>query len=123
MKTRIEFKAIKGSPFFEGVTDRAAAVAYSYVNEDRLKYYTTSSELPDTDDEEAQQPTTLSMGCNFKVDGAMLDLIDQSKIVYVIGCKYDAEEGQSNIVFYPRSGFQYEKLQDVIVDLCEKFNL
>lgn len=126
---KIEFKRPYGSRFFEGTTERGAVFTYSYTKEESLKLHVPSKdekEVPGAvppDNEEIKQPTTITLCCNFNLTGEMLDLLEKSKIVFVLGKKYDADEVLSTVMAYPRPGFTYDKLENVITDLCEKFNL
>lgn len=125
----IEFKQTKGSNVFVGATERGSTIAYKFIPEDRLvrlveeKAVETETKEKGGIWEKAKQPTKMRLDCNFKVETEMLDLIQKSKIVEVIGRINNEDAGIYEVTFLPRPHFEYEKLQDVIVDLCEKFNL
>ena len=126
MNANIEFKRIKNTSMFIASTERAHNIIYTYVDEDRLTLYIPPKEEDKNktdEDPEVKQPTKLKLECNFLVTGEMLDLMQNSKIMYVLSRKHDFDISLSQVTFLPCTGFEFEKLQDVIVDLCEKFNL
>lgn len=112
---KIEFKQITGTRYFGGYTESGSTLTYNFVYEDKMKLYHS--------DKDAEAPTRMTMECNFDLTTAMLDLCEQSKIMHVLEKTFDEDRRFSTLVYYPRSGFSYEKLQDVIVDICEKYNL
>lgn len=112
---KIEFKEVSDTRNFVGCTEVGNTLTYNFVYEDKLKYY-----YPHASDGGF---TRMTLECNFNMTGEMLDLLEKSKIVHVLSKSYEVEIGFSKIIYFPRPGFSYEKLQDIIVDICEKFNL
>lgn len=112
---KIEFKAIKSTRYFGTFAESENQILYSFVHEDKLKYY--------SQDDESASPTKMMLEANFDIKPQMLDLIESSKIAYVLEKTFDAEYSYSKVTYFARPGFSYEKLQDVIVDIFEKFNL
>lgn len=131
MNKKIEFKQVKGTNLFAATTERGNAITYGFVREERLVLFGKREDL-DTEAEkpngakdwiEKKQPTKMRFESTFRFTGEMLDLMTSSKIMEVLGCISHDETSTYEVTYFPRLGFDYEKLQDVIVDILEKYNL
>ena len=64
--------------------------------------------------------TRIVVKSSFKITSPMIDLIEQSKILTV---EHRSSSDQNYFVFIPHPLFNYEKLNEVLFDLTQKFDL
>lgn len=100
------------SPFYEGITAKGNTILYRFIREDRLRFYKSDTE---------ERATLMSLKCNFAITMPMLDLLESSKIIHIEGMVNDKD--RHKIWFHPLPLFDYIKLNDILFDMCQKFQL
>ncbi|SHE58515.1 hypothetical protein [Dysgonomonas macrotermitis] len=124
----MNFKKAEDSPFTIGSTQKGNTISFVPISEDKLVFrkeldkpevleairlYTEKSFEP------VPKPTRIILYCNFYIKPSMLDELNSSKIISVI----EGSNTKQQIIAEPLNFFDYEKLTDILFDLCKKFDL
>lgn len=120
-----EVKTIK-EKVVEAITDKGFTLRYSQIPMDKIKCHIP--ELFDkgvADDEFENVPTVIDIDCNFRVIPQMCDRLNQSKIIIVtqFWSEEESSKYESKIRFEILRLFSYEKLNDILYDMCVAFDL
>ena len=131
----MNFRNPTGSNVFIGFTPKGSTVEYHFISESKIVYWKDipNLPLPDLDkmsgkqlsnfadkQKEATEATRIRIHCSFLITTKIADLIEKSKICYV---EYVNNENGSYMVIIPRPLFDYGKLNEVLYDVFEKFDL
>lgn len=114
-----------------GVTNRNNEIRYTKTPEENLKFWTPKpitrmftslkAPIPIDPDEESyykafREATRLQIKCKFVITVQMLDLLESSRILSV-------EHNENLIIIIPHPLFTYDKLNDILFDMTNKFEL
>lgn len=130
----MDFKIKPNSYEVVGVTNRNNEIRYTKTPEDKLKFWMpkpitrmfTSLKAPITDPEEEayskqfRDATRLQIKCKFVITVQMLDLLESSRILSV---EHMTNDNGNLIIIIPHPLFTYEKLNDILFDMTNKFEL
>lgn len=130
----MDFKIKPNSYEVVGVTNRNNEIRYTKTPEEKLKFWMpkpitrmfTSLKAPITDPEEEayskqfRDATRLQLKCKFVITVQMLDLLESSRILSV---EHMTNENGNLIIIIPHPLFTYEKLNDILFDMTNKFEL
>lgn len=130
----MDFKIKPNSYEVVGVTNRNNEIRYTKTPEEKLKFWMpkpitrmfTSLKAPITDTEEEaytkqfRDATRLQIKCKFGITVQMLDLLESSRILSV---EHMTNENGNLIIIIPHPLFTYEKLNDILFDMTNKFEL
>lgn len=130
----MNFKIKPNSYEVVGVTNRNNEIRYTKTPEEKLKFWMpkpitrmfTSLKAPITDPEEEayskqfRDATRLQLKCKFVITVQMLDLLESSRILSV---EHMTNENGNLIIIIPHPLFTYEKLNDILFDMTNKFEL
>lgn len=112
----IEFKRKPGDIFTIGKTGRGNLISFVEIRESDLILFDPTTETAVLDN----KPTSITLySDNIIFSDQMLDVLEASKILRV---KEKSNDGQQ-VVIYPLFSFDFSKLQSVLLDITEKFNL
>lgn len=130
----MDFKIKPNSHEVVGITNRNNEIRYTKTPEENLKFWTpkpitrmfTSLKAPITDPEEEaynkafREATRLQLKCKFVITVQMLDLLESSRILSV---EHMTNENENFIIIIPHPLFTYDKLNDILFDMTNKFEL
>lgn len=130
----MDFKIKPNSYEVVGVTNRNNEIRYTKMPEEKLKFWMpkpitrmfTSLKAPITDPEEEayskqfRDATRLQIKCKFVITVQMLDLLESSRILSV---EHMTNENENLIIIIPHPLFTYDKLNDILFDMTNKFEL
>ena len=120
-----------------GITSRQNVVRYTSIPTDKISYWKPNTELSkinilkansseidqlEKDNKEFKSATRLRIDFSFPMQMRMIDLLESSKILSV---EYSEQLDKqfSYIIIIPHPLFDYEKLNDVLFDMVQKFEL
>lgn len=118
-----------------GVTNRNNEIRYTKTPEENLKFWTPKpitrmftslkAPIPIDPDEETyykafREATRLQIKCKFVITVQMLDLLESSRILSV---EHMTNENENLIIIIPHPLFTYDKLNDILFDMTNKFEL
>lgn len=117
-----------------GTTAKGNTIEYEVIPTDNLKFWQPSAGLSkidlrtagdaelrllDEDNKVYKKASKIRLECSFIPTVAMLDILVSSKILSIS----EYSRSMQIIEIIPRPLFDYEKLNDVLFDLTNKFNL
>ncbi len=118
-------------------TPKGNTIRYAIVPEEKMKFWKPNPELSridilspnesdfdilGKDNKEYKAATRIRIDCSFYVDMKMIDLLESSKI-FSIDFRGSETKNDSFILIIPHPLFDYEKLNDILFDLCKKYDL
>lgn len=118
----IKFQPTQGQLFITGITPNDRTISFSPINEERLKLYDPENNYNETicDGKDVTEThSKVILYANFSFSMPMLTELEKSKILIVSECSNEKQQ----VTTFPLFGFSQPKLQEVLFDLSEKFNL
>lgn len=112
----IEFRRKGGDLFTVGKTDKGNLISFVEIRESNLILLDPNTDISALH----RKPSEITLySDNVEFSTPMLDAIEASKIMKV---KDRCNDGKQ-VVVYPLFSFDFSKLQNVLFDLSEKFNI
>lgn len=120
-----------------GITSRQNCVRYTPIPTDKISYWKPDTELSkinilkansseidklEKDNKEFNSATRIRIDFSFPMQMRMIDLLESSKILSV-EYREQIDKQFSYIIIIPHPLFDYEKLNDVLFDMVQKFDL
>lgn len=118
----IKFKPTQGQLFITGMTPNDRTISFSPINEERLKLYDPEKNYNEAicnGKDVTETHSKVILYANFSFSMPMLTELEKSKILIVSECSNEKQQ----VTIFPLFGFSESKLQEVLFDLSEKFNL
>ena len=131
----INFVHPKGTDLYIGTSEKGNSVQYRFIPEDKLITWEHVETIPlsqlkemsreeitviSEKQEKQNSASRMELECNFAITGSMILLLESARILYVH--EYVNTSGHK-IIFSPLPMFDYVKLNDVLFDMFNKFNL
>lgn len=122
----MNFSQVQESVRVDATTNKGNFITFITVNNDKLK---TCENILDEDHTAWNEATRIKIECSFEVTTTMAELLESSKILYVEDVDNFITGENENIIstpsltIVPRPLFDFEKLKNVLFDLCQKFDL
>jgi len=101
-------------------TSEGNTIKYRDIPEENIKKY--NHDLPaGSNFNEWEKATSIELNCSFRVISEMADILEKSKIIFVVG--FANVKGKHSIKIKPRALFTIDKFNNVLFDLSQKFNV
>lgn len=111
----IDFIKKQDNYFIEGLTKKGSHIYFVEIPENKLNFHI---QHPSTNNS-VKAPTQLVIYSNITISDKMLQELNQSCIIKVI----ELCNRNQQIVAYPLTGFNYNKLKKLLFEFTEKFSL
>lgn len=133
----MNFKNPLGTTVMVGTTDKKNTIEYFFTAESRLKFWQPCKNLSVADIvgmklsdlnkhhevlKSNLKATMITLNCSFAIKAEMATLLDNSKIVHIHSFS-NKEEFPNEIILSPLPMFTYEKFNDLLYDLSQKFGI